>query len=321
MKYMIIDFPHPQDKSFYQRSLERMTQRLMQSGSVKSVYQVGGISSPGISDLDMVAVFEDGVRVDRDFLKSLSKEERYLFIHNLYGISAGDFQEASQFAFYHNYSLLGGEDTRKNMQDRPQDAALSIQVAMEFLVKMHTTIFMQESYGVLRMRDLLLHVKALQYDLDLLAVTWGGLFDHVSQVIRWRKSWFVETPSTDEILTWWTGFVSGLRQFLEQELMSHPFYLPPGGVYRISKNVYLFPADKFASSRQGFVLPEFFSAFGKKFFRLQNRLNSFRFEIPVKSTMLPAIIESKFRFEKKIVEYNRNFLPHFLPLTSSLHVF
>ena len=99
MSYSIIDYPHGVSASFYEDALQSMAEKVLETGAAKAVYQVGGVSSPGISDLDMVIVFKHQAEVTRNFLEDLSEEERYLFIHNLYGISEDDFGGAEKFAF------------------------------------------------------------------------------------------------------------------------------------------------------------------------------------------------------------------------------
>jgi hypothetical protein len=48
-------------------------------------------------------------------------------------------------------------------------------------------------------------------------------------------------------------------------------------------------------------------------------MNRFQFNIPVQSSGIPEVIQGKFQFERTIVDYNKKYLPHFLPITSSLH--
>ncbi|MCX6276448.1 MAG: hypothetical protein NTV09_14710 [Bacteroidetes bacterium] len=321
MSIRIIDFPHSIPEAAYRQALKSMTERVVRTKMAKAVYQVGGISSPGISDLDMVVVFQDNAMVEENLLAGLTKEEQYLFIHNLYGISERKFAEAEQFAFYHQYELLAGVDLRSHSRlPAPDIEELKIQIALEFMVKMHVTLFLQSSYGVLRMRDLLLHVKALQYDLDFLGVTGDKVNRHISQVLEWRNSWFKSLPAERDILAWWKAFYTDFDRLLRDKFASLPFYLPAQTSYSIAKNILLLPSeDRISSSHKGLILPKLLSLIGKKYFRLQNRLNRFQFNIPVKSDHFPDVIEKKFRFEKDIVDYNKKYLPHFLPITSSLH--
>ena len=317
MSYRIIDVPRPVTDQAYQHALEKMTQRIMKTKSAIAVYQAGSVSAPGISDLDMIIVFKDNIREEHNFLSGLTAEERYLFIHNLYGISFSNFAEARRFAF-HNYRLLAGDELI-NYPEPGKTEILHVQTALEFIVKLHITLYIQEKYDVLRMRDLLLHVKALQYDLDLLGVSRGLLPELVNQVFEWRSRWFMNTPSEKEIVEWWKRFYSAFGIFLGETFAAHRFYLPPQPSYSIAKNITLIPQDKISASTKGIRLPGQLSMFGKKFFKLQNKLIRFEFGIPVSSNKIPELLVEKFQLEKKLASYNRQFLPAFLPLTSSLH--
>ncbi len=321
MRISIIDPPSPIAESYYLQSLQAMTQKLIRTGVAKAVYQIGGVSSPGISDLDMVVVFNHEAVVTRNFLMELNEDERYLFIHNLYGISINHFADAEKFAFYHNYKLLYGEEVRSYACFSIADIqVLKVQIALEYMLKMYITIFLQQTYGVLRMRDLLLHVKAIQYDIEFLGVNSGNVTQAINQVLEWRSSWFEKTPTRAEVLEWWNGFYKDFNDLIDEKLAALPFYLPTKKNYRISGNILLVPAaNRISVSHKGFIIPQFFSFVGKKYFRLQNRMNRFQFYVPVQSSGIPEIISAKFHFEQTIVEYNRKYLPHFLPITSSLH--
>ena len=317
----IIDLPGPVPELFYQQALEAMKHRLVKTGFAKAVYQIGGISSPGISDLDMVVVFEDGAAVPTNFLETLDARERYLFIHNLYGISIRHFPEAERFAFYHQYRLLHGEEVRQFPDIQDSDIrTLQVQIALEYMVKMYITIFLQNAYGVIRVRDLLLHVKALQYDLEFMGIKNGSMVRHVEQVLDWRKRWFTDKPDTAEVLTWWKEFYHDFNGLLVELLEVFPFYLPIQDSYAIARNISLMPSSgAIGASHKGFILPKIFSLAGKKYFRLQNRLNQFQFNVPVQSHDIPEVISNKFQFEQTVVNYNKKYLPRFLPITSSLH--
>lgn len=321
MSIVIIDQPHPVADSFYVQSLEAMVERLKVTGLIRTIYQIGGVSSPGISDLDMVVVFKHGASTAQNFLSGLNAEERYLFIHNLYGISEDHFAAAEKFAFYNRYQLLWGEDVQTNIRLPESDIeAMKIQIALEYMLKMYITIQVQHSYRVLRMRDILLHVKALDYDLEFLGITSGPVKGWVNRVMEWRKNWFSAAPSHIELIHWWEGFFHDFNVLLVDILNKNRFYLPSQESYRIAKNISLLPSESHVSTmRNGFILPAVFTFLGKKYFRLQNRLNQFQIQFPVKSTHIPDVLEKRFQFEQTIVDYNKHFLPHFLPITSSLH--
>jgi hypothetical protein len=320
MNYRLIDRPHFVPESEYREALSAMTGRLSRLPETMAVYQVGGISAPGISDLDMIVVFRDNKKVEENFHHHLSSSEKYLFIHSLYGISESDFAQAERYTFFNNFVLLYGQDLQSGQRlPQPDTDVLKKQVAIEYLVKMCINIYLQQSYRVLRVRDLLLHVKALQYDCDFLGIHEGRLLEKISQIIEWRKTWFDQAPAKKEIIKWWNEFYEEFELFLESLFSSHTFYLPPKSSYSITKNISVVPSPAVSFSRQGFVLPGILSLAGKRYFNLQNKFNRFRFEIPVSSENIPAILQQKFSFEKTHVAYNRTYLPKFFTLSFALH--
>ncbi len=322
MSYRIIDYPHSVPESGYQQVLDVMVKRLSAIPETISVYQVGSISSPGISDLDMIAVFKNNKKIEKNFLENLSPEEKYLFVHNLYGISEADFAVVTRFTFFNNFTLLYGTDTRTNPPLSPENTeVLKKQVAIEYLIRMCITTYLQQSYRVLRVRDLLLHVKALQYDCEFLGIDTGRLVEKISEIIEWRKNWFSHTPSTMAILSWWKEFYEEFELFIKSLFDTHKFYLPEKSSYLITNNISVSPSTGIVRfSRKGIVLPVALAFLEKRYFRMQNKLNQFIFEVPVTHHPIPSILEEKFKFEKKYFEYNREFLPNFFTLTMNLHV-
>lgn len=297
-----------------------MVKRLEALPETISVYQVGSIGSPGISDLDLIVIFEDNKKIENNFLENLSPGEKYLFVHNLYGVSHRDFADAVRFTFFNNFTLLCGRDIRSSPSLSPENTEiLKKQVAIEYVIRMCITIYLQQSYRVLRIRDLLLHVKALQYDCDFLGIQKGKLVEKISDIIEWRKNWFDKTPSNNEIIRWWNEFYGEFMQFVITLFNSHKFYLPEKSTYSITNNISVVRSNRVNFSRHGFLLPHQLAFFGKQYFRLQNKLNHFRFEIPVAFEDTPPILLEKFEFEKKYFEYRNKFLPSFFTLTMNLH--
>lgn len=321
MSQRLIDFPHYVSESSYKKVLDAMIKRLAELPETISVYQVGSIGSPGISDIDLIVIFEDSKKVEKNFLENLSPEEKYLFVHNLYGVSQQDFADAVRFTFFNNFTLLYGRDIRLSPSLSSENTEiLKKQVALEYVIRMCITTYLQQAYRVLRVRDLLLHVKALQYDCDFLGIQKGKLVEKISDIIEWRKNWFDKTPSNNEIIRWWNEFNEEFMQCVITIFNSYKFYLPEKSAYLITNNISVVPSkNRVNFSRHGFLLPHQLAFFGKQYFRLQNRLNNFKFEIPVAFENTPLILLEKFEFEKKYFDYRNKFLPSFFTLTMNLH--
>ena len=101
MSMYLTNFPRFVPVSSYDFAIQRMVQKLKRQDGVVCIFQIGSINSPGISDIDMLVVFEDGVECSLNPLEDLSKRERYLFSHNLFGVSKTNFSEAQRYTFFH----------------------------------------------------------------------------------------------------------------------------------------------------------------------------------------------------------------------------
>ena len=73
----------PAQKSLddYRASIDRVLKKVNQCGGIVAVYQIGGLSAPGISDIDLVVIVEDDTIVQQDPLEDISDHDKYfLFI-------------------------------------------------------------------------------------------------------------------------------------------------------------------------------------------------------------------------------------------------
>jgi len=319
----LTDFPRFFPVSRYDLAIQKMVKKLRQQEGVISIFQVGSINSPGISDIDILVVFEDGTRCSLNPLEDLSKIERYLFCHSLYGVSRGQFCDAQKYALFHNSNLLWGDELPITRNDLSQEQArkLKTQIALEYLIKMFVNSTVERVYGIVRVRGLLVLVKALSYDLEFLNISSGRLFDLVQTIIDWRNNWFKDRPDKQTLRKWFLEFCAVLTAFLEIELRKQTFHLPELTNLRIARNMMIVPSEKLGYTHKGIVLPIIFGGLGRKYFNVQHRFNTFQFRIPVATPDVPAVLHSRFIFARGMKRANRETLPYFMPLTSSLNIF
>lgn len=323
MRIHLTDFPRFVPLLRYELAIERMIGKLRQQDGITSIFQIGSINSPGISDIDILVVFEDSARYSLNPLGDLSKTERYLFSHSLYGVSKGQFCNAQKYALFHNYNLLWGDELpiRRNDLSQEQTRKLKTQIALEYLIKMFVNSTVERVYGIVRVRGLLVLVKALSYDLEFLNVSSGRLFDLVQTIIDWRKNWFEGRPDKQTFKRWFREFCAVLTTFLEIELRKHVFHLLERANVRIARNMIIEPSERFDYAHEGTRLPPALGFLGKKYFNVQHRFNTFQFRIPVATSDVPAVLHSRFMFAREMKCTNRETLPYFMPLTSSLNIF
>jgi len=318
--YYVTDIPEFIDVTLYQKILNDVVRTLSGLKGVEAVYQIGGISTPGVSDLDLVVVFTNDFQSDFDLHKHLSAIQKYLFIHRLYGCPVSFFQESSLYSFFHNFSLLAGEEIiRKSVTDNQSENLIRIQTAMEYMLKLYVNIILQKEYGILQARSLLLHGKALLFDLSHLSLSDPLMNQLMQDLMEIRNGWFRLDQRKKRLSSWFNRFVDIYPAFLNECMNKYGFYLENQGRLSVSGNIILQKADTLSYRREGMSFPSFpVLLLGKRYYRLQNRFNKFTFQTPFRDDNIPEALSPYFDFRARHRAYNAKYLPKFMTLTSSL---
>lgn len=316
------DYPVEVPMASYDAVIEKVLSALRDFPGLVAVYQIGGVTEPGISDVDLFAVFEHGRKCRREARHNLDKADRYMVMHSLFGASEQYWRELRTYTFFHNYQHLWGRELPVEPVSPGEEAidALKRQIALEYLVKMYVNTVVENRYGICRVRSLLLHVKGLLYDLEFLGVNNGPLHELVTQVIAWRQCWFSDRIHETELLGWMQAFIVELEAFLREEFLRGPLYLPFSGPHALSRNLTLVPADEMAVEYKGISLPGVFGGLGRRYFNIQHRFNFFRFSVPAGRLDDSPVIAARFDFLQRMRAYNDRYIPHFSPAASSLQI-
>lgn len=315
-KYQLIDRPSFADVSRYERAILRATDLLSSLPEISSIYQIGGIGAPGISDIDLLVVFHEGATCGYSLHDHLGPDERYLFIHRAYGISEKQFHQPMASAFFHNYRLLFGRDHAKNIRgELKEKEVLKRQIAFEFMLKMCMVMTVQQQYRIIKIRAFLLEAHALRYDLEFLGIHSGDLYEAVQEVIRLRQQWFDLDDRDDQVVRIFNAVHEALIQWFNSAEETNSFYLPERRSLRTG-NMVIKNGDRCKVSRIGMIVPPFVK--GKKYYNLLHRFNRFTFTLPFNRNAIPEAIRQRFDFVDELRKYNLVHLPDFLPLVSSL---
>jgi hypothetical protein len=322
VRLKFINYPHFIPLSDYEDAVDTVVRRIIDQPGVLSVYQVGSINTPGISDIDLLVVFKDGINCFFDPLKRISRLERYLFTHSLYGASETHFCRALSFPFFHDYHHLWGQKLHFRKKELPKREidALEVQTALEYLMKAFISLTVELTYKIVKVRGLLLHTKALLYDLEFLGVFSGELYDLTHKIVSWRDDWFEKKPGEKKLTSWIESFYTELASFLKHNLKKRKFLLPEWANFHIARNMTLVPWENFKYVHKGIALPSIFGALGRKYFNIQHRFNKFMFYLPVESKKMPVILKERFLLLKEKKDLNRAKLPHFVPTSSGLNI-
>lgn len=321
MTFFFTDIPRRVAREDYAKANELLIGHLRRLPGLISIIGFGTVSSPGISDIDLLAIFEDGHSATFNARDVLPDRYGYLVTHNIAAMSRSHYLESPRFTAWHRQESLWGDNIAAtyNYTWSPEEKqALRIQTAVEFLITNYVDMTTQHTYGIIKLRSMLQHLKALKFDLEFLGIDAGPVYDKVNELRGWIDRWFELAPDKRSLGSWLSGFFADYERFTEAALREHPLYLPPRPVYQLSANTRLLPGPAVSRSHTGVVLPSTFGALGRRFFNLQHRLNRFVFTAPIVHSHPVPLIEERYRFFQRVRDYHRLHLGQFITLTPTL---
>ena len=243
---------------------------------IKAIYQLGSVRHPGISDLDILCVFENGSQLDLNIHNELPNTAGHILTHGLFGLFEEDVLAILNYSFISDLKLLKGPDILAQYPNEGMSDDLKPQLALEYLVKMFITLDIQLLYRTLKVRSFLLEARALIFDLELLGIKEGKLYELVQDVIELRGQWYAEPQERLRLEKLAKEIHAEMNAFLTSYLEVNDFYLPQDKI-RISRNTSLQKAESLTTKHGGIVLPSFLSFFLASVWLLSNSFNSEHF--------------------------------------------
>lgn len=319
MKY--IDKPFPLPEHLYREAVEGIVHRNYRIPGLKAIYQFGNITRPGISDLDLVFVFEEGAKCNLKGTEELPERHKPLFTHGIMACAEKHFIENNHFTLWSDYQLKWGasvlETNHVKTRTQEQEKALKVQTALEFLLANYIDLKVQRAYGIVKLRALLQHLKGILYDLEYLDDQHAPIQSSLLQLKSWIQHWFDQTPDEAMLTAWLHGFEAEYTLYTEQKLKEIPLYLPAAPHYPIAKNMELSKGDYLSFTQKGWTMPNHLYFLGRKYFKLQNKLNRFSICCPLQHSADEMVV-ARFAFLQRMKAYNKVHLPHFMTMTTSI---
>lgn len=315
----LYNFPIRKLKSTYERAITKIVDLYSKQESVTSIFQIGSVADPGISDIDLIIVFKKNFTNSIKPLDALNPEERYLFTHNVFGINDEHFKEGLQYNIHHDYKLLWGENLNEKVYLQPEDRKLlEKQIALEFLLSNLVARTIEKKYGLLSVRNILLSVKALIYDLNYLNSEvnhnqLSSLESNIDQLILLRKTWFEEKNNKVRFLKWYYDFSSNLTKTLPIIFSDYLIEYFGEGDFNYGNNVKISLGKTFNVRTFGISIPSRISALHKKIRNANKYLTGFTFSFPGVETKNTFQIE-RYLYNKKVIHYNKSYINPILPL-------
>ena len=310
---IMLDEPRLRSRQAYEMQIERGLEYLTELPGLLSVYQVGGVGTPGISDIDLVAVFEDDVSISHDPRKNL---DRYLFTHPLFGAPLRIFEKSKNYAFFHNATLLHGEDVGMAREDL-RAGIVKDQWRIEFLLKCYINLSVWKAYDFIKVRSLLLNVRALEYDLGLDSVDLSELQDQVQKVLNWREAWFVARPTDNQLLGCFETVLTALERVLGDLAKQSRLRFEIKQDFKINHNIHVKKSSNFYCGKAGFSLPILNPQWSKKINAINVRLSKVTIGCPIDFDGEDGELAEFFEYNREAIAANKLALPRFMPLASS----
>ena len=323
MSYRFTDIPKFVPEETYHAAIGRMVKHLLDTGKVVGVYQVGGVSSPGISDIDLFVVLKNEIQWLDNPVSNLQFPDSYLFTHRLFGTCERNAVKLEQYTFFSKYDFLGGTETSllNYSASEGETEQLKHQVALEYLIKAWYSNAIGMMFGTVKLRNLLLHAKAILLDLKFLGIGDGKLVDCIHEIMEVRKNWFQKQPSATKLSQLVDKYDEGLKDAIIHSISKYGFFLPETANRQVSKRIQLFPSDKLELNRTGFLMPFFVTGLSGKMMKLQNKINEFKVGIPLNQTNIPPILMKRQNLMQEVFAYNHKNLPGFLCTGHAMNIF
>jgi hypothetical protein len=186
---ILVGPPSVLSKDDYAEASAELEDALATIPEVISVYATGGVTNPGISDLDRVAVAEAPVQTD--VWERLSPRTRSVAMHSPFLVDRASFERHRWFAHLEPLRLALGDSIDLAQPSRPDllRQLLALEGFLLALLKIHK----QVGTGRIKVRSTLCVLHALRYSLELGGLprdTATGAWQLLEDVANLRGSWF-----------------------------------------------------------------------------------------------------------------------------------
>jgi hypothetical protein len=212
--------PRPIPLSAYERALDRFVYRVSQVPGALAIYQIGSISCPGISDIDLIVVVDpsQGPFGTRASVQMEDDKETYLFFHQPIHVDIALMSQIHHLFYVSNLRRIRGEAIDIVEPTGDEEEVLNTIKLIEILIFDTPRSFASLLKApVLDVRGGLLRINALCHTLHLcpdgwrqIRTEWQGYIDASTKL---RRIWF--ELGTDRYGQLWDLLKQGYRVSLE----------------------------------------------------------------------------------------------------------
>ncbi|MGB0390745.1 MAG: hypothetical protein ACPGD5_04200 [Salibacteraceae bacterium] len=323
MNHKFIDIPKYVEPTVYENTVDKIVEFLKKESSVHSIFRLGNVNHPGISDLDIIVVFKNGSSCKLNPESYFNESDKYLVTHDLAGASEEYFQKILPFTFFDNLECIWGTDPRSSIPEEDKylefEKEYHEQIGLEFLIKNFLDVSVQQKYGVIKLRSLLQEIKGVRYDLGFLGISEKPINHFMNDYLKRLDNWFDTPFSPEEFTQYLSDYYSVLRNtIIDLNLDNKLLWLPKEHGLKYGRNVYLSKENQLKLQTSGLFIPPFLLRKSKKWYNAHQRLNSFSIGINFTTHDPKNIHFTRLNTFKHYNQQNADKYPHFGALHSSL---
>lgn len=232
MNYKIIDPPQYIPEDTYRTYIEKYIRIAKKVKGVIAIYQMGSVSTPGISDIDLIVIVEqkfNPYEYQKLSVKNVFKEDsiaNYLFIHDVIVIDSESFKDMEYINYSSNLKLLYGEELSVNKVSEEEKKILGFAISIDFLImRLHQFEYLNKN-NIFLLRGNMVRASSLRHTATI-AKNLGLDFDTsiLEETKKIRDNWF-ETKDENSLIeyyhnsiTFFNDIVLHLNQYFNKEIL------------------------------------------------------------------------------------------------------
>ena len=323
MSYKFIGIPKYVKPDVYENTVDKIVDVLKKEDSIQSIYRLGNVNHPGISDLDIVVLFKNGRKCFINPDDFLNEDDKYLLTHELFGASVDQFRKVVAYSFWDNLKCIWG----KPIELGPNHFKLSEnekdfykrQVGLEFLQKNYIELSVQKKYGVIKLRSIVQEIKGIRYDLSFLNVRGLAINKCMEHFLNRLDHWFEKPFDPEEFSLWLDQYHKALEEcIIHVNQQGKVLWVPKEVDLSYGKNVFLKNGEQLSCTNSGIFLPSLLIAKNKRVYNAHQRLNRFEITMKYSAEDIHGLNSKRFKAFEAHKHENQKCYPHFGALVTSL---